>query len=60
MEQLRKVHDRLVAEVEQRERDLADLQRRVADRELIDAKNAAEIKDADVRAAGCGGCERSS
>ncbi len=49
MEQLRKVHDRLVAEVEQKERELADLQRRVADRALTDTRNAAEIKEADVR-----------
>jgi hypothetical protein len=50
VEQLRKLHDKLVAEVDQRERELADLARRVADREMIDAKNAAEVKSADVRA----------
>ncbi len=50
IEHLRRMHDRLAAEVEAKEKELKDLQRKVADRELIDAKNDAEIREAEVMA----------
>jgi hypothetical protein len=51
VDQLRKVHDRMVVEIEKKEKALKQLKQQVTDREIIDKKNAKELKQAEVRAA---------
>ena len=48
VDQLRKVHDRMVVEIEKKEKALKQLKQQVTDREIIDKKNAEELKQAEV------------
>jgi hypothetical protein len=48
LDQLRKIHDKMVFEIQKKEKAIADLQRRVADRDLIDMKNNQELKAGEV------------
>lgn len=49
MDQLRRIHDRMVFEIEKKEQAIKELQAKVQDKELIDRKNIAELREAEVR-----------
>lgn len=48
VDQLRKIHDRMVVEIEKKDKALKDLQRKIADREMVDRKVTQELQATEV------------